>query len=400
MNFSKEIIYSDLSTSKWLYNIEKVFCPRTNTNRFNNLQYQTKFLEALQENIIDFLSCFTEIIGVSTKKAKTALLQVILTSNKIHSYFLKICRIKIALDNDNGIRKNYLQMLSILESLLDDCEKLNDKLLQELPLTTFSSFIRKGEFKRKLEILNTKVIKYCVESDFVKLIFSGLRRVIETAEIKRGEMKYALIIFEKLLKLENFSSQMIEDLLIQYDFNSPKFFNYCAKHCNKLIVDSPGLHNQLERLITLEDRINSLPQICSWRLTLDDESIREQLKTFYKEKKENIKQRIDLRRTEILDSRLYEENKKMQINLPVSQIGLFIRLFMEQGIIPKEDVGKTFSYYAKHFRTPNTPFISPESLQKKSTDVEFATARKMKGHLIEMVNWLNERYNTSNYRDS
>src|SRR5690606_17688153 len=117
-------------------------------------------------------------------------------------------------------------------------------------------------------------------------------------------------------------------------------------------------------------------------------SVRDQLRDFFREKKQYIQQRIELRRLEIQDSRLVEEADRMQINLPVAQFGLCIRLFMEKGLLPKEDVGKTFSYYARYFRTPKTPFISAESLQKKSTDVEFAAAKKMKGHLIGMVNWL------------
>lgn len=166
------------------------------------------------------------------------------------------------------------------------------------------------------------------------------------------------------------------------------------------MVDTPSLHEQLEILIGLEDRISSLPARCTSRWMAEDESIREQIRTLLAEKKQYIQQRIELRRLEIQDSKLSEQTDRMQVNLPVAQFGLFIRLFMEKGLLPKEEVGKTFAYYARHFSTPKTPFISAESLQKKSTDVEFSTAKKMKGHLIGMVNWLNEHYNVSNHRDS
>lgn len=207
------------------------------------------------------------------------------------------------------------------------------------------------------------------------------------------------MILGKLLNIELLVSESVEDLLITYDFNSPEFFNYYAKRCSDLLLQNSSLHFQTELLIAMEDHLNEIPMPSSWRFKLDDESIREQLKIFYREKKDNIKQRKELRRSEIEDSKLWEENEKAQINLPVPQIGFLIRLFMEQGLIPKEDIGKTFSYYAKHFRTPNTSFISADSLQKKSLDVEFSTARKMKGHLIGMVNWINEHYNTSNYNE-
>src|SRR5690606_19647582 len=142
---------------------------------------------------------------------------------------------------------------------------------------------------------------------------------------------------------------------------------------------------------------NGLPARTKSRWLKEDESIRKQLRIFYREKKSYIQQRIRLRRSEIRDRQLGEETERLQVNLPVAQFGLFIRLFMEKGLLQKEDVGKTFAYYAKHFRTPKTSFISAESLQKKSTDVEFTTAKKMKGHLIGMVNWLNKHYNTTNH---
>ena len=85
------------------------------------------------------------------------------------------------------------------------------------------------------------------------------------------------------------------------------------------------------------------------------------------------------------------------MNLPVPQFGLFIRMQIEKGLLPKENVGDLFSFFAQHFYTPNTLFMSADSLQKKSTDVEFSTAQKMKGQLIGMLNWLNSNFNLSNY---
>lgn len=127
----------------------------------------------------------------------------------------------------------------------------------------------------------------------------------------------------------------------------------------------------------------------------EDVSIREQLRVFLKEKKAYLNQRMELRRSEIEDHKLTEDNDRMEVNVPVTQLGLLVRLFIERGILPKEDVGRTFAHYARHYRTPKTSFISAESLQKKSTNIEYSTANKVKGHLIGMVNWLNEHHNTN-----
>lgn len=399
MQFSKETLYSDWSTSEWLFKIEKVFCPLEYSDHKNMMVIQTEFLELLKTKMIYFLSSFTEIIGTTTKKAKTAMSQLILTSDKIYSYLITISKIKIRIEKSLEVRNLYLQILSIIESLLDDCEKLNEKLLRELSLTRYASFVGKGIFKNNVEIVRSRLKKKSLDPSLIQVIINGMVSIVQRKEIKRGELKYGYMILGKLLNIDLLISEKVQDLLITYDFNSPEFFNYYAKRCSDLLLQNSSLHFQMELLIAMEDHLNEIPMSSGQRFKLDDESIREQLKIFYREKKDNIKQRIELRRSEIQDSKLWEENEKAQINLPVPQIGFLIRLFMEQGLIPKEDIGKTFSYYAKHFRTPNTSFISADSLQKKSLDVEFSTARKMKGHLIGMVNWINEHYNTSNYNE-
>lgn len=399
MQFAKEIIYSDWSTSEWLFKIEEVFCPLEYSDHKNMIVIQTEFLELLKTKMIYFLSSFTEIIGTTTKKAKTAMSQLILTSDKIYSYLITISKIEIKIEKSLQVRNLYLQILSIIESLLDDCEKLNEKLLRELSLTRYASFVGKGIFKNNVEIVKSKLKNTSLDPCLTQVIINGMVSIVQRKEIKRGELKYAYMILGKLLNIDFLVSKNVEELLITYDFNSPEFFNYHAKRCSDLLLKNSSLHFQMELLIAMEDHLNEIPMSSGQRFKLDDESIREQLRIFYREKKDNIKQRIELRRSEIQDSKLWEENEKAQINLPVPQIGFLIRLFMEQGLIPKEDIGKTFSYYAKHFRTPNTSFISADSLQKKSLDVEFSTARKMKGHLIGMVNWINEHYNTSNYNE-
>lgn len=400
MNPSKETIYHDWSFSKWLNTIEKVFCPLPNINLLSNPVSQCEFLDVLQENLHDFFSRFTELVFKSPKKSKAVILQLILTSNKIHLYFLNISKVSKSTGNAFSFRSSYVQILTLIECLLDDCEILNEKLLKDLPQTRFASFMGKVTLKKNLSLLKTKVNCSDVEADLAELLLNGLQSIIEKKEIKRGEVGYVLMIFAILLNMDSLTSENIENVLIQYDFNSPKFFNYIAKRCIMLTVENTSLYQQMELLISLEEQLNGIPHIGLGRLNPEDEPIQEQLRKFYQEKKESVKQRIKLRRTEILDAKLWDDNEKAMVNLAVPQMGLWMRLFMEQGIIPKEEIGKTFSYYAKHFRTPSTPFISAESLQKKSTDVEFATAKKIKTHLIGMVNWLNENYNTSNYRDS
>lgn len=234
-----------------------------------------------------------------------------------------------------------------------------------------------------------------VDPELGTLLLDDLHLLASLKGITRRDVAYAIDLMDALDGLVEFGTSEVEELLYQMDFKTPYFFRYWTNRCNRLLSDEGNLHRQLEILIGMEDRLNGLTAKEKKKLLPDDASIHVQLRKFLKEKKAHINQRIRLRRMELCDAGLAESGQRILINLSVAQFGLFIRLFLEKGLLLKEDIGATFAYFAAHFRTPKTPSISSESLQKRSTDVEFATARKLKGYLIGMVNWLNEHYGTS-----
>lgn len=384
---------------KWLYALEDNLHPSVLANTITQKSDFSDLLRKLKKNIQEFRPYFLNAFGRSKLEAKAILLQLIVVSDAIHNY--KVGMAATWKDNvfSDDMDMFYRQALSRLERLFELYNKLDEELLSDVPLTAFAVSNVRMELRKGLNSLKSTLSKSHLEPALRDLILIGLKQIIERQGISRANAKYASMIIGELEKLSPLNTVEVENLLYQYDFNAPSYFNYCAKCSHRLLEETPSLHAQLEILFGLEDRINGLPAKSSLRWMPVDKSVRDQLRDFFREKKQYIQQRIELRRLEIQDSRLVDEADRMQINLPVAQFGLCIRLFMEKGLLPKEDVGKTFSYYARYFRTPKTPFISAESLQKKSTDVEFATAKKMKGHLIGMVNWLNEHYNTSTHRD-
>lgn len=376
----------------WLYVLEEDLHPNVLTANVVQFSESSDYSISLKTHTQTFRPYFVNLVGRSSQEAKIILIQLINVSNAIHHYLVGMNGVWNEHLLSNQMRQLYCQTLMQLEMLLEFCGKFDELLVATLPLTTYSISDTRIQLRYKLNALSDKISKSEIDAHLGNLILSGLKQLIRRRELTKSEADYANLIVNRLEELSRLSTFEVENLLYQYDFNTPEFFNYCAKGCDNLLLDRPGLHAQFEILIRLEDRMNGLPPRTKARWKTKDESIREQLRIFLKEKKAYLQQRIELRRAEIEDQRLSEEADRTLINLPVTQFGLFLRLFMEKGIIPKEDVGKTFAYYAQHFRTPKTPFISAESLQKKSTNVEYATANKIKGHLIGMVNWLNEHY--------
>lgn len=386
-------------STNWLYVLEQELHPNSlcahteNSGDFSNLIFR------ITHESTKFRPYFARQLGISRKQAITTILQLIFTSDTIYSYLVDTVSVRKGNPLSKQVKFIYRQTLNLLESHLDACGKFDNEIISSLPITAFSLSGTRMLLREQFNKLSTKIVASDINTELGELVLSGLQLLIRRKKITRSDIDYALAVMGELDKLESITTAAVESLLYQYDFNTPAFFNYWAKCCNRLMENTPSLHTQLEILIGLKDRMNGLPAKGVSKWMIEDQSIRDQLREFFKEKKRYIEQRIEIRRAEIQDGELSEEADRMQVNLPVAQLGLFIRMFMEKGLLPKKDVGKTFSYYARHFRTPKTPFISAESLQKKSTDVEFSTAKKTKGHLIGMINWLNENYNTTNHMD-
>lgn len=380
--------------------IENNIHPKKLTNSLLTVADLQSLKEDFTAEVKTLHSYFIAMLGRSRKKAKSSVLQLIIASDTIHNYLNTQLRSRKENLFTDEIRKYYRQTLIILESLLEDCEKFDKSILSNLNLTNYSISDIRMRLSKQLCIFRCKIADSHIDSELRELLLSGLRSLIGRKQINRLDTEYAFDILHELNSLEQLSTYDIENLLYQYDFNTPALFNYCAKSCNKSMLHTSSLHEQLEILIGLEDRINGLPARTKYRWLMEDESIRKQLRMFYKEKKSYVHQRIRLRRAELRDRKLADPTRQILINLSVAQFGLFIRLFIEKGLLMKDNVGGTFAFFARHFHTPKTLFISAESLQKKSTDVEFATAKKLKGYLISMLNWLNEHYNTSNEGNS
>src|SRR5690606_3831586 len=350
----------------WLYVLEEDLHPTVLTANVEKFLGSYDYSISLKNNTRTFRPYFVHLVGRSKQEARILLIQLINVSNAIHHYLVGMAQLWNDHVFSNQMRQLYCQILIQLEVLLEFCGKF-DNLISSLPLTAYSISEIRIQLRLKLEILTKKVSTSDIDTQLSELMLKGLKQLIRRKELKKSEAEYADLIIDQLGKLTSFCTFEIENLLYQYDFNSPEFFNYCVKGCNNLLSDTPSLHGQLEILIGLEDRLNGLPLRTTSRWLRRDESIHEQLRKFLKEKKMFLQQRLELRRAELEDQKLLEQADRQLINLPVTQFGLFIRLFMENGILPQEDVGKTFAYYAHHFRTPKTPFISAESLQKKST---------------------------------
>jgi hypothetical protein len=193
------------------------------------------------------------------------------------------------------------------------------------------------------------------------------------------------------------SSQDFIDYLIINDFNLPEFFLFCVDTWSKRLIEMDGLFEQREMLLDVKSHLFDISLAYGLKFPFTHDRLYNELNKFLTEKYALVKEKLKISRQFALVDGQNSRAKRIMVNLSVAQLGLFIRVQVEKGILMKEHIGELFAFYARHFYTPNTNFISPESLQKKSSDVEHATAIKLKAQLISMINWINTNYNLSNF---
>lgn len=330
--------------------------------------------------------------------AEMLILQLVNLSNVVNSYIFKQFSLLRSHPQARLIREHYIFTIEHFDELILFFNNLFPREAGNVKIADSELFNTISDLKAHYQRLANHLGSSPVGRDLVDIVLPGIYKMIKKKNITRNDVEYIeSLIFFLLNKERPLDNRRLSDLLIIHDFNIPNFFLYCVNSWKNNLVDLPGLDEQKEMLLVEKDRLFNLFIEKGLIMPYSKKSLFMELDEFLDEKYSLTKQLVRLRRKAAQDQERAKTGMRFLINLPVSQFGLFIRIQIEKGLLVKENIGELFTFFATHFYTPNTLFISAESLQKKSTDVEFATAQKLKGHLISMLNWLNTNYNLSNY---
>lgn len=342
---------------------------------------------------------FNQLI-FSRIESAASIKQVVKVSDIIYHYFYRLTPLWNQSVNSGQIRSFYVYALTLLQGLLEDFGALGPEIYREIPLTKYIIAEVMREHKIHFKVFSSRLEQLAIDADLKNLVKSGIYQLINHRVINSFTVEYCRKLMATVSNSFVTDNENFKELLLLNGFNLPEFYLYCINDYKFYLKDLTGLHEQLEMVTNAQDRLNSLPAQNTLKMFPNIPNIDEQLHGFLSEKRLYIKEMLELRRTILRDDQLAKSMIRLKINLPVAQFALFIRVQIEKGLLMKENVGELFSFFATHFYTPQTLFISAESLRKKSTDVEFATAQKLKANIIAMLNWLNEHYNLNNYKES
>lgn len=356
--------------------------------------------EGFTAEVISFRKIVFKQLIFFRKEAANNMKQLITVSDSIHHYLNRLASAWKPCESAPQIKSLYIDMLNSLEIQLEDMARLAPKIHRKIPVTRYSMPQLMMGLKEQYKVFSCRLDNMPVEENLKTILQKGLFQLVHKKEISLSNADYCRHLMNVIISADNLDTQSIKVLLLLNGFNLPEFYYYCISGYRDALDNIPGLHEQLVMLMTEQDKLNNLPQVIKTNMLPGVVPIGEQLRGFLSEKKQYIDEMLKLRRVILQDDMLAKSMTRLKVNMPVAQFGLFIRVQIEKGLLLKENIGELFNFFAAHFYTPQTMFISPESLRKKSTDVEFSTAQKLKAHLIAMLNWLNENYNLSNYKGS
>jgi hypothetical protein len=394
----KDIQNSRWSANKWLITIEMMFCPVDYSRQTIQPDTLIDFLKLLENNRCDFISRFTDVITASSDKAKNIFFQLIATSDKIFITLKKLSHSNVSVSDKTKVRKAYIHMMNIIESLLKYCGNINKGLSHAINLTKFASILKRTELRRKIVTVSQQLKNSTCNPCIIAVILRNLQEIVQANAIQVDKLDYANMLIKKMISIREIKDEAIVDLLIKMNFNSPDFFDFCVEEYNKIINDD-CLYTQIELIVSLEESLNNIKPHGEWRLNRADNSIKDQLLYFFALKKNYLEKRLDIRRTHIADKKFHEDLERIETTLTVSEMSFLIKLFMEHNILPTKNIGKIYIFFAKNFSTTRAKFISADSLHKKASTVEFSTTRKVKGLLLTMVAWINKHHHADNYAD-
>ena len=323
--------------------------------------------------------------------------QLIDLSNTINSYMLRYTKVWKTNSGGDQIKQHYLLTCQVFEDFMESVAKRFPSLGAKMVYSDFALWRIKQELKLLANTADQHLQKQIIGPEIRNVLLDGIRHMIGQRLLKRKDDLYLRRLMADIIKTKFDDSGRLIDFLIKNDFNMPEFFLFCVANWTGQLNDLEGLYEQKQFLLDVKTHLYDLTLSRDIKYPDSKNYLYIELNNFLTEKYSIIKERLKISRQLASDDQLRPRAKRMLINLSVAQLGLFIRLQVEKGFLAKEHLGELFAFYARHFYTPNTDFISSESLQKKSTDVEHATAKKLKAHLIAMLNWLNTNYNLSNY---
>ncbi|WP_099369417.1 hypothetical protein [Sphingobacterium sp. 1.A.5] len=330
----------------------------------------------------------------SESKMVTEVQVLVAISDSIYANFLLFGR-GSNIAKKECLNKLILRILNLVEDILMEINKVSPNVFCSIKMSHYGMSLEKPSIRKQLSEISSKLIRDGISCGLRELLERTINRQTMNRKITYRQIDKIRKVLSRIKSLERINDEKIEKVLVLSDLDPPAVAGYLINRSMDSLLDKESLYDQAIELVKFKEDSDTLSILIGKYQTNEASITSKKLESYYRSQSFNMSTKIKLHRKQAIDQQNYQGNRKLPLNLPVSQFGLFIRLAILAGWIGEREVSKTFEFFSKNFSTPRAPIISPESLQKKSLDVEYSAAKKMKAYLIWMINHLNQHNNTS-----
>ncbi len=180
--------------------------------------------------------------------------------------------------------------------------------------------------------------------------------------------------------------------LICFNYNSFRFFAYLTSEIKSELDSRTSYSTKIELLSRFLKKYNQILEYPEFVLNPKQISIKQQITGWIIEEIEHLErsQKSTFSNAQRVSNSL-STDFKLQTDLSVAQLGYFIKVLFDTGIIKNKNHREVIRFFAHQFKTKQTDAISWESLRSRFYNVEEGTRDSIREVAINMLNQINKK---------
>ncbi len=295
------------------------------------------------------------------------------------------------------IRSFYLDIAAVLEDMLTYIEQyISDYFDQQLPITNYCAGVSRLEFKDTLVQLQQLNARSDIDKALLHLSVQPLKDFTEqNARISYKDLAYLKELARQLISLTDTDAEVdinweIMMVLLFLDFNDPRVSLYASRRLNDQIALLSTTNDKLDYLHWYIHVIENLKSKPSYTFIPSLAPLREQIIAPIKASYQYLHGRAHITNGALVEQKR-QNGIKIKTALSVTQLAVFLKLFIKRGLIINGSQIEVIRFIAEHYTSMKAEEISEESLRSKFHNTEVSAIDAVKEMLIEFMNLLNSK---------
>lgn len=251
-------------------------------------------------------------------------------------------------------------------------------------------------FQNRIENIFQKDIgKYSTLIDIaLKPVFEFVKNVTDVLISYQNINYYDILLneIEKVVFNPVPYGKCLKFSMICINYNSFRFFSYLTGEIKTDLTYAKTHSSQIELLSKYLKRYNQIHTYSDLALHTKQKSIKEQISVWIIEEIELL-EKIQCNKPsgETHADKAIESDFKFLTDMSVAQLGLFLKIAFEVGIVKNHNQRDVIGFMANHTKTKQADTISPESLRTRFYNIEDSTRQAVKEYVIKMLNYINKK---------